>query len=79
MEWQMQEAKNRLSELVDQALTKGPQEITRHGRKAVVVISHQEYYKLKETRESLMDFFAKSPLHGLDLERAKDYPRKVKL
>ena len=37
--WQIQEAKNRLSELVRKARTEGPQMITLHGRDAVVVLA----------------------------------------
>jgi prevent-host-death family protein len=37
--WQLQEAKSRLSELVDDALHKGAQTITRHGRPVVMVVS----------------------------------------
>lgn len=35
--WQLQEAKNRLSEVVRRAMTDGPQTITLHGKDAVVV------------------------------------------
>lgn len=44
--WQLQEAKNRFSELVEAALHKGPQEVTRHGKPAVVVVSKEEYDRL---------------------------------
>ena len=37
--WQVQEAKNRFSELIEQALTQGPQVITRHGRAVARVVS----------------------------------------
>ena len=37
--WQLQEAKNRLSELVQAAESNGPQTITRHGKIAVMVVS----------------------------------------
>ena len=40
---QLQEAKNRLSELVEQAMTTGAQVITKHGRPAVVVLSATKY------------------------------------
>ena len=44
--WQLQHAKNRFSELVEAALRKGPQEVTRHGKPAVVVVSKEEYDRL---------------------------------
>lgn len=37
--WQVQEAKNRFSEMIEQALKNGPQVITRHGRAVVRVIA----------------------------------------
>jgi len=79
MEWQLQEAKNRLSELVDKALNEGPQEITRHGRKTAVVLSMKDYRALRARKGSLVDFFRTSPLGGIDFDRAKDAGRKVDL
>lgn len=78
-EWQLQTAKNRLSELVNRALEKGPQTITRRGKPVVVVVSAREYRKRRP--ESLWDFFAQSPLRGvkLDLERSKDVGRDISL
>ncbi|MBM3223472.1 MAG: type II toxin-antitoxin system Phd/YefM family antitoxin [Candidatus Tectomicrobia bacterium] len=37
--WPLQDAKNRFSELVEQALHDGPQVVTRHGKATVVVLS----------------------------------------
>ena len=74
--WQLQEAKARLSELVKKAATEGPQEITVHGKPAVVVLSNAEFLKLKggKNEQSFYDFMRSSPLVGveLDLERSKD-------
>ncbi len=77
MSWQLQEAKNKLSEVVDRALKDGPQEITKHGKKTAVIISLREYKRLKDRKGSLVDFFRKSPLAGIDINRRKDFPRKV--
>jgi prevent-host-death family protein len=44
--WQVQDAKARLSELIEKARTEGPQTITRHGNDAAVVISMEEYRRL---------------------------------
>jgi prevent-host-death family protein len=79
--WQLQEAKNRLSELVRKARAEGPQVITLRGRDAVVVMSANEYGKLSRPRGSLVDFFRKSPLAGvnLDLARSTDTGRRVDL
>ncbi len=79
--WQLQEAKNRLSQVVDQALHKGPQLITRRGVEAAVVLSVAEYRKLRKPETDLVDFFQASPLVGveLDLERSRDSGRNIEL
>ena len=45
--WQLQEAKNRFSAVVDAALDGEPQRVTRHGRPAVVVLAEEEYARLR--------------------------------
>jgi len=77
--WQLQEAKNRLSAVVDEALNKGPQIITRRGQEMVVVLSMKDYRKMIQPDENLVDFLSSSPLHGvhIDLKRNKDLPREV--
>ncbi len=37
--WQVQEAKNRFSELIDRAKKEGPQIVTRHGRPVAQVVA----------------------------------------
>ena len=79
--WQLQDAKNRLSELVRKARAEGPQVITLRGRDAVVVVSANDFGKLSRPRGSLVDFFRKSPLAGvdLDLDRSRDTGRRIDL
>lgn len=71
--WQLQEAKNKLSELIDRTLEEGPQVITRHGKEVVVVMPIARYRKMNQPKERLGDFFLNSPLRnsGIDLERDK--------
>lgn len=78
-EWQLQEAKNRLSQVVDSALHEGPQTITLRGKPAAVVVSFEEYRKLTLPRVGLSTFFEQSPLYGVDLNlgRSADLPREV--
>jgi prevent-host-death family protein len=80
-EWQLQEAKNRLSQVVDSALHNGPQTITLRGKPAAVVVSFDEYRKLTQPRTGLTQFFRQSPLHDveLDLSRSADLTREVEL
>ena len=77
--WQLQDAKNRFSEVVEEALTHGPQTVTRHGREVVVILSVEEYRRMQKPKNSLVEFFQNSPLAGveLDLTRNKDFPRDV--
>lgn len=79
--WQLQEAKNKFSSLVDKALEEGPQIVTRHGREAVVIISIDGYKKLVKPELNIVEFFKNSPLAGedLDISRNKDKPRDVQL
>jgi len=79
--WQLQEAKNRLSELVRRARDEGPQVITLHGRDAAVVVSARDYARTARRKESLAEFVRRSPLAGVALEvgRSRDTGRPVKL
>ena len=79
--WALQDAKNRFSELVDRALQDGPQTVTRHGRKAVVVIAAEEYGRMTKPKGSFSEFMRSSPLGGvqLDIDRPRDTGRKLKL
>jgi prevent-host-death family protein len=79
--WQLQDAKNRFSEVVEKALTSGHQTITKRGHPAVVVLSLQEYRRLQKPKNKLSDFFAESPLHGIQLrlERRQDTLRDFSL
>jgi antitoxin Phd len=69
--WQLQEAKNKLSEVVEEAIRHGPQVITKRGVEAVIVLSYVEYRKMLLGQKSLSMFFHESPLveETLDLSR----------
>ena len=70
--WQVQDAKARFSELMRNAATKGPQTITVRGRRAAVVLSAQEYDRLKHPPSSLTEFLRASPLAGTELDVERD-------
>jgi antitoxin Phd len=74
--WQIQDAKNKLSEVIARAQKHGPQLITRHGEKAVVVVSYAEYERLRKSQGKLSEFFKASPLADVELSRDKSLPRK---
>jgi prevent-host-death family protein len=69
--WQLQEAKNQLSEVVRKAQSEGPQVITVRGRDAAVVVSAKDYVRLSRPKGRLVDFFRKSPLVGVELNLAR--------
>jgi len=76
-DWQLQAAKNRLSELVENALNRGPQTITRHGKATAIVLSMDDYRKIQAGKRPLSRFFAHSPLRGqnLNISRSRDVGR----
>ncbi len=81
MNWQLQKAKNRLSELVKAAEKKGPQVITVHGKERAVVVSAEEYRRLVRRKGSLLEFFQKSPWASaeIDISRSRDLGRQIEL
>ena len=70
--WQLQEAKNKLSRVVDNAVNSGPQIITKRGEEVAIVLSYAEYQKMIASRGSLTAFFRDSPLAGIDLDLVRD-------
>ncbi len=77
IEWQISDAKNRLSEVVTLALTKGPQRVHRRNQ-SVIVVAEKDYLKLKGSRSPFIEYLLKAPsLDGLDLTRDTSPPRDV--
>ncbi len=70
--WQVQEAKARFSDLLRDAARSGPQQITIRGRPAAVVLSAEEYERLRGPKPSLAEFLRNSPLAGIELELDRD-------
>jgi prevent-host-death family protein len=70
--WQIHEAKRRFSELVERALNEGAQVITRHGKNAVVVLSYDEYQRLRRAPGRLSEFLLASPIAGSELIIERD-------
>ena len=82
--WQIQTAKARFSEVFRLARTEGPQRITRQGKEGVVMISDEQYDRLRgksHQPKSIVKFFRESPLVGVDLvlERDRDMGRDIEL
>lgn len=73
--WQLQEAKNKLSELVEEAVRHGPQVITKRGVQVAIVVSYSEFAKMRQGKTKLSEFFRLSPLAGIRLERDRSSAR----
>jgi prevent-host-death family protein len=68
--WPLQDAKAKFSELVRRVQREGPQHVTLHGVDTVVVISAEEFRRLKgePTGEQLIEVMQSSPLREIDLQ-----------
>ena len=79
--WTVAEAKAKFSEVIQRAMSEGPQTITRKGRTAAVLVGAEEWQRKTKRVGNLAEFFAASPLRGsrLKARRLKERPRKVNL
>ncbi len=79
--WTVTSAKARFSEVVERAMTHGPQMITKNGRASAVVVSAEEWVRKAHRQGSLAQYLAASPLRGSGIEagRRSDPPRDVRL
>jgi prevent-host-death family protein len=80
--WQVQEAKNKFSQVLDQAATE-PQVITRHGRKAGVLMSYETYRKrVGPPGGDIRALYSKAPKFEageLDFQSDRDTGREIQL
>ncbi|WP_233611261.1 type II toxin-antitoxin system Phd/YefM family antitoxin [Amycolatopsis sp. WAC 01376] len=89
--WQVQDAKQRLSELLRRAAAEGPQFVTKHGEEVAVVLDIMDYRRLAGGGEAV-DFklvlsgeqhhpeygeALADVLEEIGAERAEDLPRDV--
>ncbi len=85
--WTLQDAKNRFSAVVEAALAGQPQEVTRRGKPAVVVISAEAFARLRAQAEapkrSFLEHLMAMPRgpegsdDWLDIDRQKVVPREI--
>jgi len=81
MNWKLEDAKNRFSEVVRRARSEGPQYVRKHGRESAVVLDIEEYRALIAQSEPLIDFLRDSPFADavrrgeLTLDRPRDLGR----
>lgn len=90
MSWQVQEAKQRFSEVLRAVKSGGPQIITRHGEEVAVIIDMAEYRRLTEPRRNFVEHLMAFPkldmtpgepdvFAEIEAERKQDFPRDVDL
>ncbi len=82
--WSLQDAKNRFSAVVNAALAGEPQRVTRRGEPVVMVVSVEDYERLRERKPDNIPTFAEHllaiPQGGdFDFERWPMEPRQVDL
>ena len=80
-EWQLQEAKGNLSQLIKRAAGGDAQVVTVHGKPMAVVISVEEYTRLPRQRGKLSSALLRPELaiDDLDLSRSRDTGRDLEL
>jgi antitoxin Phd len=80
-EWQLQEAKDNLSQLIKRAASGEAQVITVHGKRMAVVVSAEEYTRLTRRQGKLSAALLHPDLaaEDLDISRSPDTGRGLKL
>jgi prevent-host-death family protein len=86
--WQIQEAKQRFSEMIRAVMTEGPQVITRHGEDVAVVVDIGEYRRLTRPAVDIANILLGGPkldnsaadvFAEIDAERKADFGRPIDL
>jgi prevent-host-death family protein len=86
--WQIQEAKQRFSEMIRAVTSQGPQVITRHGEDIAVVIDVSEFHRLTRAAVNLTDVLLGGPkvddsiidvFAEIEAERKADLERPIDL
>src|SRR6266568_6025036 len=86
--WQIQDAKQRFSEMIRAVTSEGPQVITRHGEDVAVVIAVGEYHRLTRQAVDLVGVLLRGPklndgttdvFEEVAAERRADFGRTVDL
>jgi antitoxin Phd len=78
--WQVQEAKTRLSEVIEEASRSGPQIITRHGAERAVILSIADYRSLTAHKPDLKAHLLGGPkVDNFEIKRDRDTGREIHL
>lgn len=79
MNWQIQQAKARFSEMVERTLKEGPQTVTRHGKPVAVLVPADQYRRLRNKRKTFKAMLAAAPSGRLQIRRSREKVRIVEL
>ena len=78
--WQVQQAKTRFSEVIEEAQSKGPQMITRHGVDRAVVLSIDDFRSLSAHKPDLREYLLGGPkVDDFEMEPDRDTGREIAL
>ena len=66
--WQVQEAKAKFPQLINEIESSGYQTITRNGQPVAYLVSKEEFENYLRPRKSLLDAFDKCPYPEIDLD-----------
>jgi len=86
--WQIQDAKQRFSEMIRAAMSEGPQVITRHGEDVAVVVDIGNYRRLTRPSVNLANILLGGPklndstadvFAEIEAERKADFGRSIDL
>jgi prevent-host-death family protein len=78
--WQLQQAKQQFSRLVERARTEGPQLVTRNGKEVAVVLDVAEYRRLRSDSGDFKRFLLSGPrFDDLEIERSSEPARVIEL
>jgi prevent-host-death family protein len=76
MNWHLQDAKNNFSKLVQQAIKDGPQTVTLRGARTAVVLSAEDYDRLKEKKPTFVEHLLSGPTLDDDIVEAINWRDK---
>jgi prevent-host-death family protein len=80
MAWQLQQAKTRLSEVIEKAHEQGPQIITRHGAERAVILSINDYRALVAHKPNFFEYLLGGPkVDDFEIESSRDTGREIEL
>ncbi len=78
--WQIQQAKTKLSEVIEEANNNGPQIITRHGTERAVLLSIAQYRALTARQPDFRAYLLGGPkVDDFDIPRDADLGREIVL